>query len=1122
MLRQRELPRDRVLFRILKNKSPTVSNICEKLNYNVKNVVLLSEDELCELWQHVKTILLKAQKLYTQASNNKGKYLREFNVMVKLIHTITSMALETIVQRMFVPNILLQNIMLLHSVVLVNVKDEQIKNEISYLLEKWWMLNMIWKEKVIINALKYLIQSCKSSLQHVKRLYEIRSAITLLKCAEDVQELLKLVREKTVMSLEEGRMLILHLFTLGEQYILGIHNNIRVVLQNIGHNYIAAYADLYVIAWLNATEKLKKFIVENCLCNIIFHCFRAYRDSAGRGKLGKNLLSLLTAIHNNKQQVARSMIHNQCKPLLWKHLKAPGSFIRCNAVEILFVTNSVQYTYASKDRNKIYLQKCYKIITDLLKDSDFEVCNVTMNELFKMLEKYWNFVPRNIIRDWLNILLHYTKNANNSKIRANVFIGLTRILIKERSRRILIDFLPNFASSIYDEDKTVLEALIKLLWHIQNQLEIPFWNIIPLTYVLDRLETTQDTFLLQELIKLIWLRISLNGTHCDKIIDELAYIGTNNINAIRRFCFHSKLVISWNTSTKLIETLLVMIKEEIKCLPLMQLLNKNCNKKIKIDNKRSKYINDSLDSWNKNVDNYKDIHIYIDVIAMLLIGNIKNTKEEKFYKEEMNILRAIAHALPEFFKYLRETPINESVIFLFSLIPPRLFFNKIEVIEMLVQQLCNPNTPDDTILSVIHVLMKWNKGDTILFALTNIFTESLNISLNNQHVINNTDVFQINEKGLELSLRILKHLLHDEYQSVLMNKYHKDILKFWKNLYRLRSFIEKELNNECNIKSLISKDIIVQFFKEYISMISILYKKDIFEASEQFSEILLWIRRTIIPHISQIDINTIENHQTCINIIRSTFDISNYLLEEYNSTSKLCCDIVLLYCSCLSSAIGIVFMNNAFDAITMLLDFSKMAYKKQEPSLLEIIVPNFACVMMVTLTKYDQDKLFKYTNNLKLLNGLTEKYFTIIKNTFDNQSLYLSYITIMFNAAINSISTEITHMLQCSCITEEKILITQFPYLAKKILKIILNKRKYQKLSIQVLTKTITNYTKIDMLSALIVIYKILKSTDKTTINRLKNMTLAAKEHYQKQSCNSCFDRNINDAMNIVINAILK
>ena len=70
------------------------------------------------------------------------------------------------------------------------------------------------------------------------------------------------------------------------------------------------------------------------------------------------------------------------------------------------------------------------------------------------------------------------------------------------------------------------------------------------------------------------------------------------------------------------------------------------------------------------------------------------------------------------------------------------------------------------------------------------------------------------------------------------------MLKFWKSLYKLRSLIEKELNNaeECNI-NLISKDIIINFFKEYISMITILHKKDVFDASEHFSEVLLWIRR---------------------------------------------------------------------------------------------------------------------------------------------------------------------------------------------------------------------------------------------------------------------------------------
>lgn len=70
----------------------------------------------------------------------------------------------------------------------------------------------------------------------------------------------------------------------------------------------------------------------------------------------------------------------------------------------------------------------------------------------------------------------------------------------------------------------------------------------------------------------------------------------------------------------------------------------------------------------------------------------------------------------------------------------------------------------------------------------------------------------------------------------------------------------------------------------------------------------------------------------------------------------------------------------------------------------------------------------------------------------------------MFNTAISSISTEVTRILQCSYRTEENILVIQFPYLAKKILKIIINsKKKYQKLSIQVLTETITSYTKVSI-----------------------------------------------------------
>lgn len=40
----------------------------------------------------------------------------------------------------------------------------KVKDEISCLLENWWKSNMIWKEKVIMNAIKHLTETSKTSL----------------------------------------------------------------------------------------------------------------------------------------------------------------------------------------------------------------------------------------------------------------------------------------------------------------------------------------------------------------------------------------------------------------------------------------------------------------------------------------------------------------------------------------------------------------------------------------------------------------------------------------------------------------------------------------------------------------------------------------------------------------------------------------------------------------------------------------------------------------------------------------------------------------------------------------------------------------------------------------------
>lgn len=89
--------------------------------------------------------------------------------------------------------------------------------------------------------------------------------------------------------------------------------------------------------------------------------------------------------------------------------------------------------------------------------------------------------------------------------------------------------------------------------------------------------------MLQELVKLVWLRISVNDDDSEKIVKEMVNLGTSNINAIRKFCFHSKFVINREVSVKLIKSILSIIKEEMECLPV----TKVSKKKMKFSNEKN-------------------------------------------------------------------------------------------------------------------------------------------------------------------------------------------------------------------------------------------------------------------------------------------------------------------------------------------------------------------------------------------------------------------------------------------------------------------------------------------------------------------------------------------------------
>lgn len=48
---------------------------------------------------------------------------------------------------------------------------------------------------------------------------------------------------------------------------------------------------------------------------------------------------------------------------------------------------------------------------------------------------------------------------------------------------------------------------------------------------------------------------------------------------------------------------------------------------------------------------YKEMQIYVDVIAILLLNNVENIEKQNLNTETTNILQVTANILPEFLKY---------------------------------------------------------------------------------------------------------------------------------------------------------------------------------------------------------------------------------------------------------------------------------------------------------------------------------------------------------------------------------------------------------------------------------------------------------------------------------------
>ncbi|KAI4474191.1 hypothetical protein M0804_014974 [Polistes exclamans] len=1109
---QHIIMREKILFRILKTRGCDASALCDKMKFNIKNITILTEEELCELWYHVKVILLKIQKKFILQSDNA--HSKDKQEALNLIRIITAMALETLLQKTFFPNVLLEIVLILHSVILPEINNTKVKDEISHLLESWWKSNMIWKEKVIINVIKHLIIKSKISSQHVKRLYKIRSALSLIKHNKDIQILVELSKNTNIISMQEGKAILLKLFTLGEEFITGIHNNVKAVLENAESEVIKEYANLYADAWLGATNKNKKVIIDKCLKNIIFHCLRSRRDFIGRDKLGTNLLVFLEALHSSKSNMIKNMLHDQYNSLLWTHLKASGSCVRCNTAEVLFIIFSVQ---PIRCKNNINIFQHYsKAISYLLKDTDLQVCLITINITCKILENNWKQIPPNITKHWLDILSYHMLNKSSSEIKLNILKGIKQMVSNKHSHTSLQSLLSNFANNIYYAGTNVIKCFNKLLVYLENNIGILVSDIIDINKLLKCIEDTNEQKMLQQLIKLLCLWIKLHNLNNENVVKEIIYIGAKNITATRKFLFYSKHIILWNDACKLINIILMKIEKQINSL-----LNDNDeqpntkpNKRFKRNNHKSRNDKSIEDIINDEVDASESIKILLEVISIILYANKKNFTEEYFEKEEgKDLQRVLTNILPQIVcsYVVQKSTCNESILFLLSFVPVTTMNNPNDICKTVAKQLSNPNISDDMLVTILYTLMKWNKVDMIFTLLKEFITKCTNATTDEQE---NNNVIKEQEQTITLSIKILKQLLNIDFQEELLTTYYEDLVNIWNDLRVILRHVESRLKCSDKLYNLMDENVFIDLFNDYLSMIFILSKIDVYDISECFQNILLWIEEKVISQMPTMEKR--KTHKFPIIILKIVINVCNSMINECQLSTKICSRIIILYLKTVISSVGIIFLEDAFKAIIALLNFNKIQYDNKDSNLLNTILPKFLSTVMISFNKYSEDVIISYKNNFEIFALVIEKYFETVESTYSDPEMHAMYLTIILNTAIDNISKEINDNVNKHSMDILKI---KFPYLADKILKLTLYVNKYQDACLFSIKQAVIHYKEANILATLLIINEMFNLPIKS-MKTLRDVTNVIKLKYEKQCDLTVHNRFIVDAIKAIINTI--
>uniref|UniRef100_A0A6Q2XNL4 Condensin-2 complex subunit G2 n=1 Tax=Esox lucius TaxID=8010 RepID=A0A6Q2XNL4_ESOLU len=357
----------------------------------------------------------------------------------------------------------------------------------------WWKKSLLGKEDLGRTAFLVCLEKTlilKKPGPEIQRLWSFHEVLLTVDFAsEDNKELINMLLQCFLsvshIRNEEGKRLMVFLFSWNVDFIRMIHGTIKNQLPYFANFLIDHIAEIYFRAWKKASGDFLEHIESACIQDFMQHALLLHRTSPVLAKVRQ----ILSYFHRRKaRQGLEEMLHRLYKPILWKALSAANSEVRANATLLFTEAFPVHDPSQSSEKMDETIQKQLNALVCLLEDPQPLVRSTATLGVCKILAKCWEVIPPSVITDFLKkLVLELSNDISSPDVRCAVFKCLAIVLDNGFSHALLEQLLPVLKNSLHDTSEKVRVAFLDMLLKIKAVRAAKFWKVSSMEHLLARL-----------------------------------------------------------------------------------------------------------------------------------------------------------------------------------------------------------------------------------------------------------------------------------------------------------------------------------------------------------------------------------------------------------------------------------------------------------------------------------------------------------------------------------------------------------------------------------------------------------------------------------------------------------